>query len=277
MKDRRHSPALSRVLYRAASVPVVAYALLLSWQKGWLPKPRRNACAHLPDGRILQCRLADRTQRTMYLGLFEPGETRLIQQLLRAGDTFIDVGAHIGWFTTIAARCVGDTGRVIAVEPYYANAHALRENLTRNRLTNVSVTEVALGSEEGMLSIGQAGDSGSVTALEYAKTDRSPVRMATLDKVAGGDGTVALLKIDVEGWEAHVLQGAKNTLRRTSAVLIEINREALRNARSSPDELFGLLRKSGFDEFRPVARRGIRRLHRDPVENILATRRAAFQ
>jgi FkbM family methyltransferase len=273
MTDHGHGPSFRRAFYRVVSIPIVGYALLLSWQKGWLPLPRRSTCVQLRDGRVLRFELADRTQRTMYLGLFEPGETRLIRELLAAGDTFIDVGAHIGWFSTIAARRVGGTGQVIAVEPYHANAVMLRENAERNDCLNVSVAEMALGSEPGMLSLGQAGDSGSVTALEYAKAGRAPVRMAPLDDIAPGGGTVALLKIDVEGWEAHVLRGAGKTLLRTRAVLIEVNREALRNARSSPDELFRLLRESGFDSFQPVARRGIRRLHRDPVENILAVRR----
>ena len=181
--------SLLHVLYRVGCRPVVGYPLLLCWQKGWLPKPRRNATALLRDGRVLQCQLADRTQRTMYFGLFEPRETRLLEELLDPGDTFIDVGAHIGWFTTVAARCVGEAGQVVACEPYPSNAAMLKRNLTRNDCTNVRLVEAALGSGLGTITLAKAGgDSGGVTALDWARDGRVEVPMMTLDEIAAAWG-----------------------------------------------------------------------------------------
>lgn len=253
--------------------PLVAYPLLLGWQKGWLPKPKSTATAVLRDGRILQCRLSDRTQRTMYFGLFEPGETRLLARLLEPGDTFVDVGAHIGWFTTVAARCVGDAGQVVACEPYPSNAAALKENLALNYCRNVTVVEAALGARRGMISLAKAGgDSGGVTALDWAWDGKVEVPMMTLDEISDGLGTVKLLKIDVEGWEKDVLQGATKTLRQTGLVLIEINPGALEKAGSSAEEIFGLMRDAGFTKFLPVIEGGLRRFHPSAVTNVLAVR-----
>ena len=93
----------------------------------WLAaKTRRDMTALLRDGRRLQCQLADRTQRTMYFGLFEPRETRLLAELLNSGDTFIDVGAHIGWFTTVAARYVGGAARSLPASPTHLMRPCLR-------------------------------------------------------------------------------------------------------------------------------------------------------
>ena len=227
-----------RMLYRVISSPLVGYPLLLCWYKGWLPKPQNDATARLKDGRLLRCQLADMSQRTMYVGLFEPRETRLLGELLHPGDTFIDVGAHIGWFTTAAARCVGGAGKVIACEPYPSNASMLKVNLAENRYTNVRVIEAALGDRPGTLILAKAGgNSTGVTALDWAWDGRVEVPVTTLDDVAADLDTIALLKIDVEGWEAHVLQGAARTLARTAHVLIEINRlsgkRAPRRKRSS--------------------------------------------
>jgi FkbM family methyltransferase len=268
-------PSGRRALYRILTIPVVGYALLACWRSGWLPRPRRDALAVLKDGRRLQCRLADRTQRTMYFGLFEPSETRLLKELLKPGDTFIDVGAHIGWFTTAASGCVGEAGTVIAFEPYPANAAVLAGNLTRNRCANVRVVEAAVGSlNGGKVTLAAAGgDSGAVTALDWAHDGRVEVPVVTLDEFAAGLGSVALLKVDVEGWEAHVLKGAAQTLQRTGHVMIEINRTALRKAGSSPDEIAGLLRQAGFTGLVPVGERGLRRLRGGPVSNALAVRR----
>ncbi len=270
MDDFRPIPA--RLVYRVAASSLVGYPLLLCWDKGWLPKPQNDARVLLKDGRLLRCELADRTQRTMYLGLFEPRETRLIAELLASGDIFLDVGAHIGWFSTIAARCVGSTGKVIACEPYPTNAVRLRENLTQNNCTNVRVVEAAMGSQPGTLTLASHGDSGGVTALDWARDGQVDVSMMTIDEVVANVENIALMKVDVEGWEAHVLRGAATTLTRTENVLIEINRSALRKAGSSPEELFSLLRTAGFRTFQPVVEKGLRRFHSSVISNVLATR-----
>jgi FkbM family methyltransferase len=267
-------PRGRRALYRIMTMPPVGYALLACWRSGWLPRPRRDALAVLKDGRRLQCRLADRTQRTMYLDLFEPAETRLMKELLRPGATFIDVGAHIGWFTTAGSRCVGEAGTVIACEPYPANAAMLTGNLARNECANVQLVQAAVGSQRGSLVLAAVGgDSGAVTALDWAQDGRVEVAVLTLDELAAALGPVTLLKVDVEGWEAHVLKGAVETLPRTEYVLIEINRTALKRAGSSPEEIFGLLRQAGFTGIVPIAEPGLRRLRRGPVSNALAVRR----
>jgi FkbM family methyltransferase len=265
----------SRVTYRFAALPAVGYPLLLCWQRHWLPSPRHDATALLRDGRRLRCQLADRTQRTMYLGLFEPGESRLVRELLGPGDTFVDVGAHIGWFSTIAAGRVGETGQVVAIEPYPANATVLKDNLARNRCRNVRVLGSAVGSAPGTLTLARGADSGGVTALDWVRTGRVEVPVTTLDEALAGVGPVALLKIDVEGWEAQVLRGAARTLARAGRVLIEINPPALRRAGSSPEELSGILAEAGFTTFRPVVAGGLRRLHRTDIVNVIAAKAGA--
>jgi FkbM family methyltransferase len=250
---------------------VVGYPLLVSWQKGWLRPPQGTREVRLRDGRTLRCDLSDSTQRTMSLGLFEPAETRLLTGLLRPGDTFIDVGAHIGWFTTLASRAVGGNGVVVACEPYPSNAAALKENLALNNVENVRLVEMALGSQPGELTLAPAGDSGGVTALDWGKGQRVTASMTTLDEVAAGLPAVSLLKVDVEGWEPQVLRGGGETLRRAEHVLIEINRPALQKAGSSADEVYRLLRDAGFTSFVTVAPRGLRRLLTgDQLINVLA-------
>lgn len=257
---------------RVSRVPLVGYVVLVGWQQGWLPVPEGAAEVNLSDGRTMRCQLSDRSQRTMFLGLFEPAETRLVRRLLSPGDTFVDVGAHIGWFTTVASRCVGSSGRVIACEPYPENLAVLRANLELNACSNVAVVCSAIGAAQGTVTLASSGDSGSVTALDWANQGRVTVPMVRLDDVAEAHGPIALLKMDVEGWESHVLEGATGTLRRTQRVLFEVNPSALGRAGSSRELLVGALRSAGFTRFEPVEAVGLRRLHRSPVENVLASR-----
>lgn len=267
-------PELTRSVFKGATaLPAVGYPLMLSWRKGWIRPPQGIAEVRLKDGRTLRCDLADSTQRTMALGLFEPAETRLVSELLQTGDTFVDVGAHIGWFTTTASRRVGDDGAVIACEPYPANAAALKENIALNDARNVRLVEMALGSQPGQLGLAPAGDSGGVTALDWGQGERVTATVITLDEVVAEVRAITLLKMDVEGWEPHVLRGGSEALRRTKYVLVEINKPALKKAGSSADEIYGLLRDASFTSFSPVAPRGMRRLlPQDQVFNVLAGR-----
>jgi FkbM family methyltransferase len=210
----------------------------------------------------------------MYLGIFEPSETILFKELLAQGDTFIDIGAHIGWYTTIGSKLVGN-GNVVAFEPYKTNALTLKENLTLNNCTNVLVLEVALGDQEGTLALASSdGDSGSVTALPWAHDGRSQVPLVALDEVIVDVDirSAALIKIDVEGWEAHVIRGGERTVSGAKRVLVEINRPALEKAGSSQEEIFDLLRGAGFTNFLHVVEGGLRRFTSKEVSNVLATR-----
>jgi FkbM family methyltransferase len=210
----------------------------------------------------------------MYLDLFEPIDTVLIRELLRPGDVFIDVGAHIGWFTVIGSQCVNH-GRVVAFEPYSTSALVLHENLKANGCDNVVVVETALGERAGTISLAlNNGDSGSVTAVSWAVEGRLEVPVNALDDIDVGIelGSAALLKMDVEGWESHVLRGGAKVLSKVRRVIIEINRPSLEMAGSSQKEVFELLRAAGFANFQRILQRFPRRYFANDVFNVLALR-----
>jgi FkbM family methyltransferase len=210
----------------------------------------------------------------MYLDLFEPKETALASKLLESGDLFVDVGAHIGWFTTIGSQCVGD-GRVVAFEPYPTTALVLKENLKANHCNNVVVIETALGEHAGTISLSIGNnDSGSVTAVPWSQQAGLKVPVITLDEVdAGIDlGSAALFKIDVEGWESHVLRGGERVLSNVRRVMIEINRPWLKMAGSSQKEVIELLQSAGFTNFLRIVQSFPRRYFASEVFNVLATR-----
>ena len=171
----------------------------------------------------------------------------------RPGWTIVDVGAHVGIYTVRAARMVGEGGRVIAVEPHPSNYAVLLRNLQRNMLRNVIPLDFAISDHEGehrlLLSKGSGGHtllaSGGAGSLELSNLqklwshslfapgeDRArsiAVRTATLDQlVENCGGKVDLVKIDVEGAELLVLNGATRTLRRSGVrVVIETHSHEL--------------------------------------------------
>lgn len=160
-------------------------------------------------------------------------------RLLRPGDTAFDVGAHIGWVSAQFAHLVGPTGRVLAFEPGANNLPYLRRNL-RNT-PQARIIEAAVGAEAGEAALYEESLTGQNNALAApyrrlgANAALNPAALAitprtvpvtTLDLAAAEHGDPALVKIDVEGFELPVLQGAAGLLARARPVLmIEVTQD----------------------------------------------------
>src|SRR5688572_22813961 len=82
-------------------------------------------------------------------GSREPEQKFIIESMVKPGMVAFDLGANLGYYTIMMARLVGDSGRVYAVEPFPDNFRLLGENIRRNRLDNVQIENVAIGSEDG--------------------------------------------------------------------------------------------------------------------------------
>src|SRR3954465_407097 len=89
-----------------------------------------------PDGFSIDLDISDYPDICMAYGLYELDTARLIKRLLKPGDHFVDCGANIGYFTLMAARCVGPSGNIDAFEPQAANFERLSANLRRNHLAD---------------------------------------------------------------------------------------------------------------------------------------------
>lgn len=186
-------------------------------------------------GLLYRCDLRHLIAREMCVtGGYAPAEAALVRASLALGGTFVDVGANIGYFALLGASLVGESGRVVALDPDPRMAAAARENVALNRLRNVSVVQVAAADAEGEATLrGFAEDGGNwgvSTLSDGAAADGRPsftVRCAPLDAVldAEGMGAVDLVKIDVEGAELRVLRGMRTGLRagRYRRVLVELH------------------------------------------------------
>ena len=143
----------------------------------------------------------------------------LIARILRPGDHFIDVGANIGQLTCAAAGICGSSGQVTAFEAHPIVAGWLRENVALNKLSNVRIAQAACGSKNGWVSFtNQRLDD--LNSVAYGDSDVTDVPMVRVDDFAE-EREVTLIKIDVEGYELHVLEGARRTLQNTLFVYFE--------------------------------------------------------
>jgi FkbM family methyltransferase len=132
----------------------------------------------------------------------------------RAGWIIVDGGAHMGFYTIRAAPMVGAHGKVIAVEPDPGNFAILEANVKTNGLRNVVAIRAALADEVGLGILSRSRMSTTHRLTDLESSGSVTVRTLTLDALLQqmGFGKVDLVKLDVEGAELRVLEGAKNTL-----------------------------------------------------------------
>jgi FkbM family methyltransferase len=180
----------------------------------------------------------------LYTGLYEFPEMSFLLHVLRPNDVFVDVGANIGSYTVLAASVRG--ARSIAIEPVPTTFRHLLRNVGLNAIHDrVSLHNIGVGSTARRLKFTSARDCVNhvVADDEATASDIIEVDVRTLDDVVG-EAMPVLIKIDVEGYEAEVIDGAASTLAKDSllAVIMEINGSLLRYRRDERELHESMLR-----------------------------------
>lgn len=208
--------------YRARRESADALPVRVAW---WRDALRKRAHREWPGGYVLQTgglyfyvpAQLDLMAAYKLLKPFRPEPC--VPRFCRPGDTVVDVGANIGEWTLQMAAAVGPAGRVIAIEPVPHMAQALEKSVLANNLRQVTIAALAVAERPGEaeFSVEQANTGGSRLgrfARGAERFDYIKVRLATLDGLLeeAGVARVDFIKIDVEGYELEVLQGARATL-----------------------------------------------------------------
>jgi FkbM family methyltransferase len=153
-------------------------------------------------------------------GEFSEGEIELFRQFVRPGMVVVEVGANIGTHTVFLARAVGCQGRVLAFEPQRIVFQALCANLALNSIANVHAWQAAVGRQCGEILVPELDPEkehnfGGLGLGEFRSGERVPV--VTLDSLKLPQ--CHLVKVDVEGMEQQVLEGARELLARCQPIL----------------------------------------------------------
>lgn len=151
------------------------------------------------------------TTSILETGEWEPKTTKFIKDNLRSGDTFIDVGASVGYYTLLASKLVGPKGKVYAFEPAKDNLDILKKNIEINGLENIVVYPLALASSSGKTKLykGKApGQNSLIGEGEYEE-----IESVVFDEFNKEKKLIPnMIKIDVEKTELYVLKGMLNLL-----------------------------------------------------------------
>ena len=184
------------------------------------------------------------------INAWEPYTTELFQNALKPGCTVLDIGAHHGYFSLLAARCVGPEGTIYAFEPAPENFEILKKNIELNHLTNVIPVNKAISDKSTTLPFyfrQQTGVTGSLFTAHQPGEMAIDVECVTIVEYLGGK-SVDVVKMDIEGGEPSALEGMKKTLSRSKDVVlfVEINPDCLLQAGETPEKLLAQLDDAGF-------------------------------
>jgi FkbM family methyltransferase len=197
-----------------------------------------------------------------YFGIWEPNLTHWIQRRLSPGDLFIDVGANIGYYSLLASKLVGNSGKVVSVEALPQIFSRLESNLRQNDSSNVRAVNVAAWDKTEKVKIftRQEGPSGSTTLIsdwanqwhlqQQIEIDAKPLSVIlTQEEIK----TARLIKIDVEGAEWHVISEMKSWLAKTGKdleIAIEISRSMMQAQGKDLQDILNIFGDFGFQGYR---------------------------
>jgi FkbM family methyltransferase len=183
-------------------------------------------------------------------GYREPEATKVMQEILTKDMTVLDIGANIGYYALMEAkRCK----RVIALEPDMDNFRNLSKNIGINGYTNIQPYLMAAGDKDGTLEFALSkvpnwhrvavGGEKDVVIVPVSKVD------TFLENV--GSPKIDLLRMDVEGYEYNILEGARETIKRDRPMMfIEIHRDLMKNFGHSAVKLFKLLAEYDYSVYK---------------------------
>jgi FkbM family methyltransferase len=184
-------------------------------------------------------------------GVYEEFETAVISSRVKTGDTVLDIGANIGYYTLLLARLVGKTGKVIAFEPEPENFTLLQKNVQVNGYQNVITVNAALSDCPATLRLYLCHRNRGDHRIYAAEPDRPAIDVAAFaadDYLASLGAHLRFVKMDVQGAEAKVVRGMRKLLARSAdcQIAIEFWPFGMHRAGDDAGETLSLLAQLGF-------------------------------
>jgi FkbM family methyltransferase len=216
-----------------------------SYPKGSIRKVRR-------DNVKIELDLSDLVDWFLYWEFKDPGHVKLLN-LIKKGQTIIDIGANKGHLSIKMSQKAGIEGKILAFEPNPITFQKLYKNLTSSTYKNIRAYNLGLGDSEGSFQLITPDEKN--TGRDYLEASSSltseaiGVTVKTLDDVLSAEPPerVDLIKIDVEGFEEKVLKGAIETLKKYKPLLfIEIDDNNLKRQSSTAKSVIGFLEQLGY-------------------------------
>ncbi|WP_456440975.1 FkbM family methyltransferase [Psychroserpens sp.] len=186
---------------------------------------------------------------TYYADEGDYDEDNFISKILKPGDTYVDVGANIGSLVLTASISVSNSGKVVGIEAHPETFKNLEANIKLNKSKNIKLVQSAVGDRKGVLFFSNINSDDQNKVLLEPKNGIE-VEVNTLDELLLEYQNVSVLKIDVEGYEKYVLEGAKETLNKTDVILFESWENHFSNFGYNTGNVIQILNNQGFEVYK---------------------------
>lgn len=179
-------------------------------------------------------------------GVYEYFEVKQILRTLKAGDSFLDIGACVGLYSVLASKAVGDTGKVIAVEPN--DISYIHKNFALNECKNCSIYKMAIGKSVGRSFLHIDADNFGNHCVT-GDTSGTPISIIDIDSIASDLQNIRVIKMDTQGDELNALLGARKTIAKNKSLsmLVEVAPKHLIEKGQDFVELVSMIDEYKFD------------------------------
>jgi len=190
----------------------------------------------------------------LLFGIHEPVSTKLVSKILKKDMTCLDIGSNIGYYVMLEKKILGDTGKIIALEPSPENFKYLTKNVQRTNSTNIELHNIAAGNVRGKLDFfmydGESNSGHIVPDNSFknasGKIIQVPVTPIDILVKDLNINKLDFLRMDVEGYEFEILKGMLNTLEKYRPIIqIEVHRSIMGNENTK--KFFEILQKLDYE------------------------------
>lgn len=159
---------------------------------------------------------------SIFKGTYDRESTAFFSKVIQPGWTIIDIGAYIGYYTIHFSKLAGSKGKIIAFEPDSNNLSILQKNLKLQKINNVEIRRMALGDRKRMIKLYIDGPHTTLIKknIKFIKEIKR-MQMDTLDNLLKNQ-KADLIKIDTQGYDFEVLQGARKILQSNPRIIIHL-------------------------------------------------------
>ncbi len=158
--------------------------------------------------------------KIVYTGDYEPTLKKTFKEVIKKGDTILDIGANIGFHTLYFAELTGETGKVIAFEPVPTNFAKLTYNVGLNTFKNIELRNIALGNKAENISIKADINSNNPGAYHLFDREGDVLINCQIGDELIKDQPIDFIKIDVEGYESFVIDGLTQTIKKNKPIIV---------------------------------------------------------
>ena len=253
IKDSLWSVFVRNINYFLFAYPFRGSSRLINLiSKIFIPKPKGPSLVHTIYGFDIICMdpVNDKgVEKPLYLtGTYEAGTLSVVDKCLREEDIFIDVGANIGLMSIFSSGVIGSKGKVYSFEPVLETFTILKKNIEINKIRNINAFNIGISDSKGKSFIytnpyAGKGSSSFIKPPDQSESKEYEIIIETLDEflISHHLTNIRMVKIDVEGWELHVLRGAESLIRGSQAPIICIECSKLTGSNNDPGDIYSYI------------------------------------